>query len=101
MPTLRTEQQGQNRGLRNPTESFLPKFKISTGPSNIPLFSGALGQDARRWMGRFKREVHKGNDTLNCADWLDEFNCALKGDAAEWADTDYQVSNLLTDESIS
>jgi len=100
-PASHSKVQEQRRSGRDRTEPSIPELRISTASPNIPLFGGGIGQDARRWMGRFEREVHRGNDALTCADWLEEFNCALEGEAAEWADTDYQVSNLLTDDSIA
>lgn len=59
------------------------------------VFSGSAGQDARRWIGRFDREFAR-NLGATLADWLDLFNCALEGEAADWADSDYQVSGLLS-----
>lgn len=63
------------------------------------VFSGSAGQDARRWIGRFDREFAR-NLGATPADWLDLFNCALEGEAADWADSDYQVSGLLSVDQI-
>ncbi|KEQ83932.1 hypothetical protein M438DRAFT_335659 [Aureobasidium pullulans EXF-150] len=65
----------------------------------IESFSGSDKQDAKRWLGRFERELHR-TGTNTPLIWLQEFNYSLEGEAAEWADTDYQVSSILSNDAI-
>ena len=66
----------------------------------IELYTRNPTQDARRWLGRFDREVQRQG--LNTpSGWLTEFNCMLDGEAATWADTDARLSRILVEDSIA
>ena len=68
----------------------------------MECFYGTEDESARRWIQRFERErgIRADEEKLSPEEWLIEFNILLKGEAADWADTDPSVKGILLDEGM-
>lgn len=74
----------------------------SRDQGKMDCFIGDDSQNARRWLQRFERERGADEDdhSKQPFDWLEEFNILMDDDAANWADTDPFVREILSDEGM-
>ena len=79
-----------------------PARRQTSSQGKMDCFTGDGSRNARRWIQRFERERGADEDgrPKQPFDWLEEFNILLDGDAADWADTDPFVKEILSDDGM-